>query len=74
MSNTPNQNITLTITPSVANPVRHSPVTAFFANEIVPKQLTVENCQKGLLYTLDANGNAVAWSPIVYFPIIGSIN
>lgn len=74
MSNTPHQPTTFTFTPKVENPVRHSSAHSLFVNEIVPKQLTVENCNKGFLFTTDANGNLTPWSPIIYFPPFGRIN
>jgi hypothetical protein len=36
----------------------------FFVNEILPKQLTIDNCQKGHITHTDTNGVTSSFSPI----------
>lgn len=38
---------------------------------LLPKELTIENANKGGLFTQDYNGNYVPWSPVMPFYIHG---
>jgi hypothetical protein len=51
--------------------VKKSDLHGFFVNELVPKQLTIENSRKGGLMMRDANDNLVPFSVVVPFSING---
>jgi hypothetical protein len=72
MSNTNTNQVTLLITPtSKPNAVVKSSAFDVFVNDIVPKQLTIDNCNNGALFTTDTKGNPTSWSPITMFPVWG---
>lgn len=65
MSNTNTHQTRIVINPkSPSDGVYKSSMHDFFVNEIVPKQLTIDNCQKGRITTTDTNGVTSSFSPI----------